>query len=88
VTATPRARDSSRHWFRALCVVCWVVWMAVAGLSVWALWLSRSGWDGPAAAGLPPRQILASLWWVTWFCLGLPLAVWLVRRVLERNAAR
>lgn len=75
------ARDSSRRWFRSLCVVCWVVWMCVAALAVWALYVSNEG-----MAPMPRQQILASLWWVTWFCVGLPLAVYGYRRLLERSS--
>lgn len=75
-----RAKDSPRRLFRLFCAVCWIAWMLVAVLTVWALYQSNAH-----AMPFERGQILASFWWVSYFCIGLPLAVrvliwWVERR--------
>jgi len=77
-----RARDSPRRLFRLFCAVCWVAWMLVAMLTVWALYQSN-------AHSMPfeREHILTSLYWVTYFCIGLPLAVWGLMWWVERRSS-
>ena len=55
--------------------------MLVAVLTVWALYQSNAH-----AMPFEREQVLASFWWITYFCIGLPLAVralmwWVERRL-------
>ncbi|MFT5089792.1 MAG: hypothetical protein ACI906_002941 [Candidatus Latescibacterota bacterium] len=55
--------------------------MLVALLTVWALYQSN--------AHIMPferEQILISFWWVTYFCIGLSLAVWMLIWWVERRS--
>ena len=80
-----RARDSPRWVFRAFCAVCWIAWLAVGGLTVGALYLVNRGHELITRA-----EVLNTFWWITYLCIGLPLAVrvfiWAVERYERKKA--
>lgn len=76
-----KAKDSPRRLFRFFCAVCWIAWMLVTVLTVWALYQSNGH-----IVPFEREQILASFWWVSYFCAGLPLAVWVLMWWVERRS--
>ena len=76
----PAAQDSPRRLFAYFCLACWLIWLPVAGLGVWALYMAEAG-------GMPFErpQVLRAVWWTTYFCVGLPLAVRLAMYWIERH---
>jgi hypothetical protein len=74
------AKDSPRRLLNYFYLVCWIVWMLVAGLSVWALYMTKG-----RSMPFGPAQVLTAFWWTTYFCLGLPAAVWLMVWWVERR---
>lgn len=73
------ARDSPRRVFLVFCAVCWIAWLAVGGLTVGALYLVNRGHE------LGTRgEVLSVFWWMTYFCIGLPLAMRALMWSVER----
>ena len=64
------AQDSPRRPFLYFCLTCWLVWIGVAGLAVWALYAAKA-----QTVPFDRAQVLRAFWWTTYFCVGLPAAV-------------
>ncbi len=64
------AKDSPRRLFLYFCAVCWLAWMLVAALTAWALFLVNAD-----RAPFDREQVVLDFWWLTYFCIGLPLGV-------------
>ena len=73
------ARDSPRRVFWAFCIVCWIAWLAIGGFTAGALYLVNQGHEL-----MTREEVLNTFWWMTYLCIGLPLAVWGFIRVVER----
>ena len=73
------ARDSSRRIFLMFCAICWIAWLAMGGCTAGARYLVNQGHEL-----MTREEVLNTFWWMTYLCIGLPLAVWGFIRVVER----
>ena len=73
------AKDSPRRLFFYFCAVCWLAWMLIAVLTAWSLFQVNAD-----RAPFDREQVVSGFWWITYFCIGLPLGVraliWWVER--------
>ena len=73
------AKDSPRRLFFYFYAACWLAWMLVAVLTAWALFQVNAD-----RAPFDREQVVSGFWWITYFCIGLPLGaralMWWVER--------
>ena len=66
--------------FKAFCIFCWIIWLGVGVLTIIGLLLSQKD-----TTVIHKGEVLGLFTVTTYFCIGLPVAVKLLLKALERN---
>jgi hypothetical protein len=69
--------------FKAFCILCWVIWLGIGMLTVIGLLLAHKD-----AAVIHKGEVLGLFTVTTYFCIGLPVAVKLLLKAVERYGSK